>query len=85
MLGSRFAAMDEKKASKPSFWRFGGSLDRLYIWLVGLFFVLSCFDQIRSYKGHLPGALGTATGQTVWVALVLFVFLKAFSGPTRKP
>jgi hypothetical protein len=76
--------MTEK--STRSFWRFGGSLDRLYNWLVGLFFGLSCFVQISRpiYRGRLPEALGAALGQTFWVAIVLFVVFKAISGVRKR-
>jgi hypothetical protein len=79
--------MDEKKEAKRSFWRFGRRLDRLYNWIVGLFFVLDCFVQFNRpiYKGLLPEALGAALGQTFWVAVVLFVIFKAIARPVRKP
>jgi hypothetical protein len=72
--------MDEKKQAKRSFWRFGGRLHRMYNWLVGLFFVLSCFVQINRYGSHyLPEALGAAVGQTFVLAVVLFVVFKVIS------
>lgn len=69
-----------------SFWRFGGSLDRLYNWLVGGFFALACLRQASrpANGGRLPEALGAATGETFWVAVLLFVVFKIISG-SRKP
>jgi hypothetical protein len=73
--------VNEKIGAKRSFWRFGGSLDRIYNWLVGLFFVLSLFVQIPKpiFRGRLPEALGAAAGQTVGVAIFLFVIFKVIS------
>jgi hypothetical protein len=64
----------------------GGSLDRLYNWLVGGFFVLACLLQASqpANRGRLPEALGTATGEAFWVAVLLFVVFKIISG-ARKP
>jgi uncharacterized membrane protein len=66
---------------KRSFWRFGGRLDKIYNWLVGIFFALAFavhFGQPGN-AGRLPEALGAATGQTVVVAVVLFVVFKIIS------
>ena len=75
---------DETKKVNTSFWRFGGRLDSIYNWLVVLFFVFSCFTQIGRFSGHLPEALGAATGQTVVVAVVLFLVFKVISRLARK-
>ena len=62
---------------KRCFWHFGGHLDKVYNWFVGVFFILSCFVQIGRFgKDHLPEALGTAIGQTVVVAVLLFLLFK---------
>jgi hypothetical protein len=67
--------------AKRSLLRFGGSLDRIYNWLVGVFFVLDLLVQIPKpmFRGRLPEALGTAFVQTVGVAVVLFVIFKNIS------
>jgi hypothetical protein len=66
---------------KRSFWRFSGRLDKIYNWLVGIFFALSFalhFGQPGN-AGRLPEALGAAVGQTVVIAVVLFVVFKIIS------
>lgn len=71
--------MTESKPMK-SFWRFGGQLDRAYNWSVAVFFVLDCFIQIKQFpNGLLPEAIGRATGQTVVLAIILFVVFKIIS------
>ena len=63
--------------TKRSFWHFGGYLDKIYNWFLGLFFVLSCLVQIGRFgKEHFPEALGIAIGHTVVVAVLLFLFFK---------
>jgi hypothetical protein len=68
--------MTDKVEPKRSFWRFGGKLDRVYNWLLVLFFAASFFIQYGRFGGRLPEALGAAVGQTVVVAVVLFVIFK---------
>ena len=68
---------------KRSFWHFGGKLDTTYNWIVGTFFVLSCFVQVGRNKDRLPEGLGAAFGQTVFVAVVLFVLFKIISSPRK--
>jgi len=68
--------MTNKGESKQSFWRFGGKLDRVYNWLLILFFAASFFIQYGRFSGRLPEALGAAVGQTVVLAVVLFVIFK---------
>jgi len=63
--------------NKRSFWRFGGSLDSIYNWLVGLVFLLSLF--IHASRSRLPEAIGAAIGQTAFIAVVLFMLFKAIS------
>jgi preprotein translocase subunit SecG len=68
-------------SEKRSFWRFGGRLDKIYNWLVGIFFVLSLvvhFGQPGN-AGRIPEALGAAIGQTVFIAVVLFLIFKIIS------
>jgi len=69
---------------KRSFWRFGGRLDSIYNWLVGIFFVLSCFVQVPRFGGRLPEAVGAAVGQTIVAGIILFIVFKAISRATRK-
>jgi hypothetical protein len=69
-----------------SFWRFGGRLDKIYNWLIGIFFALSFamhFGQ-RENAGRLPEALGVVIGQTAVVAVVLFVIFKIISAIKRR-
>jgi hypothetical protein len=61
---------------KRTFWRFGGGLDNVFNWLVGLFFILSF---LAHFRGHLSEALGTAISQTFWVVVILFVIFKIIS------
>jgi hypothetical protein len=68
--------MADKAQTKGSFWRFGGRLDTVYNWLLVLFFAASFFIQYGRFGGRLPEALGAAVGQTVVVAVVLFVIFK---------
>jgi hypothetical protein len=63
--------------NRGSFWHFGGRPGKVYNWFLGVFFVLSCLAQIGRFgKDHLPEALGTTIGQTVVVAVLLFLFFK---------
>lgn len=73
------------KGRKYSFWRFGGKLDSVYGWLVGLILVASCFFQMGRHHGsHLFEAFGTAIGHTFVVAVVLFVVFKVISHWSKK-
>jgi hypothetical protein len=70
--------------AKRSFWHFGGRLDKIYNWLLVLVFILSFLVHTGQYgNGHLPEALGTAVGQTVVAAILLFVLFK-FISPRSK-
>jgi hypothetical protein len=66
---------------KRSFWRFGGRLDKIYNWLIGIFFALSFAVHLGQpgNTGRVPEALGAAIGQTAFVAVVMFILFKIIS------
>jgi hypothetical protein len=67
--------------AKRSFFRFGGSLDRIYNWLLGIFFALSLFVHLGPgiRDGRVPEVLGTTVGQTAAAAIMLFIVFKSLS------
>lgn len=70
--------------TKRSFWRFGGRLDTAYNWSLVVFFALDCLIQIKRFPdGRLREAIGAAAGQTVGLAIILFVIFKIISAASR--
>ena len=69
-----------------SFWRFGGRLDKIYNWLIGILFALSFAVHLGQpgNTGRFPEALGAAIGQTAFVAVVLFIIFKIISAIKRR-